>query len=157
MSIQNAYVRPYTLGPIRYKFSEFQIGAAVCCFLCTLLLIISMAPTDWIETSVTGSSGVMMREGLFKVCILSESSSCSPQNKGLTQLILIDRWNTLLSLLGACVPKCVCICVCQHAYMGVCLYLCVYACLICLICHDLLTTISSPAPLYFPKSRSLSQ
>ena len=52
----------------------------MCCFIVTLLMIISLGPTDWVDTMETASSNIKDKEGLFRICpeILDDSVSVSP-------------------------------------------------------------------------------
>ena len=51
--------------------SIFQVVAAVCCFIVTLLMIISICPVDWVDTAPSMKADTLYREGLFRVCPVS--------------------------------------------------------------------------------------
>lgn len=73
------------------KIMLLQVVAAVCCFVVTLLMIISICPTDWVDTMETAGSIVKQKEGLFRKCNASnvadktlprDLQGCSNQEKG---------------------------------------------------------------------------
>jgi len=89
-----------------------RVVAAVCCFIVTLMMIISICPVDWVDTAPSMQADRLFREGLFRVCPVSnlegvklEESQrvCSNQPRDFMKAVaamIIIGW--MLTLTSAC-------------------------------------------------------
>ncbi|XP_067946203.1 uncharacterized protein [Watersipora subatra] len=83
-----------------------RVVAVVCCFIVTLMMIVSICPNDWVHTRETASSANVQREGLFRICSFwyngerTEKIDCINQDKsymkGVAALIIIG-WILMLA------------------------------------------------------------